>query len=150
VAAIEFALFLPFMAVIILALVDYGYYFYIGVNATEAARAAAVQTSATAASLNGGTGPISCTDPQVIAQVTAAAPAAPAQAAKTYMTNQVNSTISGQTTATIGCALTTTGNQIAFSIQVQVVFAPPSGSVHLGLPRSGNSLVYTTQTIWRR
>ena len=153
VAAIEFALILPFIAVIVLALVDYGYYFYIGINATEAARAAGIQATAAAAALNGGTGPAGvpspCNDVN-ISNVTGPAPAAPAKAAKDYMTAQVNSTIGNNTVATVACALTTSGSQTAFSIRVQVTFAPPSGTVHFGLPRSGNNLVYTTQTLWRR
>ena len=153
VAAIEFALLMPFIAVIVLALVDYGYYFYIGINATEAARAAAVQASATAAAMNGGTGPLGCTtaaDPN-IGLVTNAAPAAPAQAAQDYMTAQVNGTIGGNTTATVGCSTAGSGPsaKIVFSVQVQVLFAPPSGTVHFGLPRSGNNLVYTTTPLWR-
>jgi Flp pilus assembly protein TadG len=154
VAAIEFALILPFIAVIVLALIDYGYYFYIGVNATEAARTAAVQASATAQSLNGNTGPIAppngCSD-LAIGLVTGVSPAAPAKAAKDYMTAQVNSTIGGNTTATVGCSTAGTGLSMktVFSVQVQVVFAPPSGTVHFGLPRSGNNLVYTTKTLWR-
>jgi Flp pilus assembly protein TadG len=149
VAVVELALILPFIAMIVLALVDYGYYFYIGINATEAARTAAVQASDTALAMHGGTGPTSCTDAS-IALVTGAAPAAPAQAAKDYMTAQVNSTIGNNTTATVACAATTTGGQTAFSIQVQVTFAPPSGTVHFGLPRSGTKLVYKTPKLWRR
>jgi Flp pilus assembly protein TadG len=150
VAAIEFALLMPFIAVIVLALVDYGYYFYIGVNATEAARTAAVQASATAAALNGGTGPTGCSDTN-IALVTGAAPAAPAKSAKDYMTAQVSSTLGGNTTATVACSTAGTGgsSKTVFSVQVQVVFAPPSGSVHFGLPRSGTNLVYTTKALWR-
>jgi Flp pilus assembly protein TadG len=155
VAAIEFALILPFIAVIVLALVDYGYYFYIGVNATEAARAAAVQASATAAAMNAGAGPTGCASDPNIGLVTSGSPApsplpAPAQAGVTYMTNQVNSTIGGGTLVLVTCATTTSGAQLAFSIQVQVTFAPPSGTVHFGLPRSGNNLVYTTPKLWRR
>jgi Flp pilus assembly protein TadG len=153
VAAVEFALILPFIAVIVLALVDYGYYFYIGINATEAARTAAVQASTTAAALNAGAGPTSCGDVN-IGQVTNAwngSPAgAPALAARSYMTTQVNSTIGGNTTATIACSTVgTTPAKYMFSIQVTVTFAPPSGSVHFGLPRSGNNLVYKTNTLWR-
>ena len=66
------------------------------------------------------------------------------------MTAQVNSTIGNNTTATVACAPTTSGAQTAFSIQVQVTFAPPSGTVHFGLPRSGTNLVYKTPTLWRR
>ena len=150
VAAIEFALIMPFVAVIVLALVDYGYYFYIGINATEAARTAAVQASASAAAMHGGSGPTSCAD-ATISVVTGAAPAVPAQAAKDYMTAQVNSTIGGNTTATVGCGTAGSGASLkyVFSVQVQVVFAPPSGTVHFGLPRSGSNLVYTTKTLWR-
>lgn len=153
VAAIEFALLLPFIAVIVLALVDYGYYFYIGVNATEAARTAAVQATATAAAMNAGAGPTGCGDTNiglVTNAATATPPGAPAVAAKAYMTAQVNATIGSDTVATVTCAMTTTGNQLAFSTQVQVTFAPPSGTVHFGLPRSGNNLVYSTPLLWRR
>ncbi len=157
VAAIEFALLMPFIAVIVLALVDYGYYFYIGINATEAARVAAVQASTTAAAMNAGAGPAGCTtaaEPN-IGLVVSGSPApsplpAPAQAGKDYMTNQVSSTIGSGTLVLVTCATTTSGSQTAFSIQVQVTFAPPSGSVHFGLPRSGNNLVYNTPLLWRR
>jgi Flp pilus assembly pilin Flp len=151
VAAIEFALLMPFIAVIVLALVDYGYYFYIGLNATEAARTAGVQASATAGAMNGGAGPTGCLTDANIGLVTGAAPAAPAQAAKDYMTAQMNSTLGGNTTATVGCGTAGSGGsaKTVFSVQVQVVFAPPSGTVHFGLPRSGNNLVYTTKTLWR-
>lgn len=153
VAAVEFALILPFIAVIVLALVDYGYYFYIGINATEAARSAAMQASTTAAALNSGSGPTSCSDTN-IGQVTNAwngTPAgAPALAARSYMTTQVNSTIGGNTTASVACSTVgTSPAKYMFSIQVTVTFAPPSGTVHFGLPRSGNKLVYTTKTLWR-
>jgi hypothetical protein len=65
------------------------------------------------------------------------------------MTNQVNSTIGGNTTASIACASVGTPAKYMFSIRVTVTFAPPSGSVHFGLPRSGNNLVYTTKALWR-
>jgi Flp pilus assembly protein TadG len=155
VAAIEFALILPFVAMIVLALIDYGYYFYIGINAAEAARAAAVQASTTAAAMNSGAGPTGCGDAN-IGQVTCCTPTPPSplpadvQAAKDYMTNQVNGTIGGNTSATIGCSTVgATPAKTMFSIQVTVTFAPPSGTVHFGLPRSGNNLVYKTQTLWR-
>jgi Flp pilus assembly protein TadG len=154
VAAIEFALLLPFIAVIVLALVDYGYFFYIGINATEAARTAAVQASATAAAMNAQAGPTGCGDPNiglVTNTATGTPPGAPAQAAKTYMNNQVNATIGNNTTATVACGTAGSGlsAKTVFSVQVQVLFAPPSGTVHFGLPRSGNNLVYTTKTLWR-
>ncbi len=154
VAAIEFALLMPFIAVIVLALVDYGYYFNIGVNATEAARTAAVQASATAAAMNGGAGPTGCGDANIGLVTNAATgtpPGAPALAAKTYMTTQVNATIGNNTTATVVCATAGSGlsAKTVFSVQVQVLFAPPSGTVHFGLPRSGNNLVYTTKALWR-
>jgi Flp pilus assembly protein TadG len=154
VAAIEFALLLPFLVVVVLALIDYGYYFYIGINATEAARAAAVVASTTAAGLNSGSGPLpannGCGDAN-IGQVTGVAPAAPAQAAKDYMTAQLNSTISTNTTATVQCSTagTPTPTKTVFSVQVTVLFAPPSGTVHFGLPRSGSNLSYTTKKLWR-
>ena len=140
---------------IVLALVDYGYYFYIGINATEAARTAAVQASTTAAALHGGTGPTSCNDTNVnIGQVTNAwngSPVgAPELAARSYMTTQVNSTIGGNTTATVGCSPVGSPAKYMFSIQVTVTFAPPSGTVHFGLPRSGANLVYKTPKLWRR
>jgi Flp pilus assembly protein TadG len=154
VAAIEFALIMPFVAVIVLALVDYGYYFYIGINATEAARTAAVQASTTAGAMNGGAGPTGCGDVNInlVTNAATATPAgAPAQAAKTYMTNQVNATMGNNTTATVACGTAGSGAsaKTVFSVQVQVLFAPPSGTVHFGLPRSGSNLVYTTKTLWR-
>src|SRR5205823_6034708 len=112
-------------------------------------RTAAVQASNTAAAMNASAGPTGCADTN-IALVTGAAPAAPAQAGKDYMTNQVNATVGGNTTVTVACAATSSGAQTAFSIQVRVLFAPPSGTVHFGLPRSGSNLVYTTPLLWRR
>jgi Flp pilus assembly protein TadG len=150
VAAIEFALLMPFIAVIVLALVDYGYYFYVGINANEAARTTAVLASTTAQGLNGGNGPTSCNDTN-IALVKGAA-AAPAQAANAYMTAQGNSTMGSNTTATVACSTAggvTTPLKYVFSVTVQVVFAPPSGRAHFGLPRSGTNLVYTTKPLWR-
>ena len=111
VAAIEFALVLPFVAVIVLALVDYGYYFYIGINATEAARAAGVQASATAAALHGGAGPTGCGDATIAPGDGRGACRPGARPAKNYMTNQVNATIGANTTATVRCATTTSGGR---------------------------------------
>ena len=155
VSVVELALILPFIALIVLALVDYGYYFYIGINASEAARTAAVVASNPAAAMHGGTGPTSCTDPSIglvksgLSPVPSPLPA-PAQAGVDYMTNQVNSTIGNGTRVLVNCAPTTAGGQTAFSIQVLVTFAPPSGTVHFGLPRSGTNLLYKTPTLWRR
>jgi Flp pilus assembly protein TadG len=150
VAAVEFALILPFIAVLILAMVDYGYYFYIGINATEAARATAVQMSASAAALNAGAGVSSCSDP-LIATVTGPAPALPAQTAKTYMLTAVNATFAGYTTASFTCTVVT--GKAIFGVVVTVDFPPVSGSVHFGLPRSTTTtghLRYRTPILYRR
>jgi Flp pilus assembly protein TadG len=152
VAAIEFALILPFLTVLILALVDYGYYFYIGVNATEAARATAMQIDTTVAAMNSGTGVASCSD-SAIPTVVQASTAQPNLTAQAYMTNTVNATIGTSTAATITCtpvSSATVPNQPAWSTVITVTFAPPSGTVHFGLPRSGSNLVYTTKALWRR
>ena len=146
VAAIEFALLMPFIAVIVLALVDYGYYFYIGVNATEAARTAAVQAGATAAPMNAGAGVTDCLDP-LIATVKGAS-AAPAKAGVDYMKNNVNAAIGADTTVTVSCVSMGAGNPVAFGVVVQVLFPPPSGAVHFGLPRTGSNLRYTTPILY--
>jgi Flp pilus assembly protein TadG len=150
VAAVEFALILPFIAVLILAMVDYGYYFYIGVNATEAARATAAQMSATAAAMNAGAGVTNCSD-LLIATVTGPAPAIPAQTAKTYMSTTVNAAFAGYTTATFTC--TVVAGRAIFGVVVTVDFPPASGSVHFGLPRSATTpghLRYRTPVLYRR
>ena len=150
VAAIEFALILPFVAVLILALCDYGYYFYIGINATEAARATAVQVSATAAALNGGAGVSNCSTDPLIGTVTGAAPAVPAQTAKNYMLTAVNATFAGYTTATFTCSIV--GGKAIFGTVVTVDFPPASGKLHFGLPASSISgrIRYRTPVLYRR
>jgi uncharacterized membrane protein len=154
VAAVELALILPFLTILVLGLIDYGYFFYIGINATEAARTAAVQASATAAAMNAGAGPANCGDPN-ISLVTSGSPApsplpAPAQAGYDYMKNQVSTAIANDTVVIVSCAtIAGAPAKYVFSIQVVVTFPPPSGSVHFGLPRSGNNLVYTTHALWR-
>jgi Flp pilus assembly protein TadG len=149
VAAIEFALVLPFIAVLILAMCDYGYYFYIGINATEAARTTAVQVTATAAALNAGAGVSSCSDP-LIATVTGAAPAVPAQTAKNYMLTAVNATVAGYTTATFTCTIVT--GKAIFGTVVTVDFPPASGKLHFGLPASSipGRIRYRTPVLYRR
>ena len=152
VAAIEFALILPFIAVLILAMCDYGYYFYIGINATEAARATAVQVSANAAALNAGAGVTSCSDPQ-IATVTGAAPGAatlPAQVARNYMQNTVNTTIANYTTATFTCSVVS--GRALFGVVVTVDFPPASGKLRFGLPASTTAgrVRYRTPVLYRR
>ncbi len=145
VAALEFALLLPFITVLVLALVDYGYYFYIGINATDAARTTAVQASATAAA-NGVT---VCTAANI--STVTGAPGVPAQAAITYMTTSVSAAIGLDTTATITC--TTVSGKPLWGVVVTVDFPPVSGSVHFGLPPStatpGN-LRYRTPILYRR
>ncbi len=149
VAAIEFALIIPFVTILVLALIDYGYYFYIGVNATEAARAAGVQVDTSVAAMNAGAGVANCSDANISTLVTAAT-APPNLTAQAYMTTTINATIGGGTTATIGCAMLGATPKPVWSIVVTVTFAPPSGSVHFGLPASGSNLVYTTHVLWRR
>jgi Flp pilus assembly protein TadG len=147
VAAVEFALILPFIAIIVLATIDYGYYFYIGVNATEAARAAGAQATSTAAAA----GIATCGDANIglVTNVPATSPAAaPTKAGVDYMTNNVSSAIGGDTTVTVGCTMVSA--KPAWSIVVRVAFPPVSGTVHFGLPKSGSNLVYTTPTLWRR
>lgn len=148
VAAVELALILPFLTILVLGLIDYGYFFYIGINATEAARTAAVQASATAAAMNGGTGPANCSDPNI--SLVTSSGSAPAQAGVAYMNAQVSTAIGSDTVVTVSCAtIAGAPAKYVFSIQVVVTFPPPSGSVHFGLPRSGNNLVYTTHPLWR-
>ena len=152
VAAIEFALILPFIAVLILAMCDYGYYFYIGINATEAARATAVQVTTNAAALNAGAGVSNCSDP-LIATVTGAAPGAPtlpAQVAKDYMQSAVNATVAGFTTATFTCTVVT--GKAIFGIVVTVDFPPASGKLRFGLPASSiaGRVRYRTPVLYRR
>jgi Flp pilus assembly protein TadG len=144
VAALEFALLLPFITILVLAMVDYGYYFYIGINATDAARTTAVQASATAAA-NG----VNCTALN-LTTVTGAA-GVPAQAAITYMTTSVNAAIGLDTTATITC--TTVSGAPLWGVVVTIDFPPASGSVHFGLPQSTTTpghLRYRTPILYRR
>jgi Flp pilus assembly protein TadG len=129
VAAVEFALMLPLLVIMMLGTLDYGHYFYVGVNATEAARAGAVQAATSAKTANAG-GPIpNCANAQV-GTVTAAAQAA----AIAYMTTSMGATMAGYTTATASC-VTTPANP-TWKIFVQVDFPPASGIVHPGLPPS--------------
>lgn len=152
VAAVEFALILPFITVLILAMCDYGYYFYIGINATEAARATAAQVTANAAMLNAGAGVTNCSDP-LISTVTGAAPGGstlPAQVAKNYMQTAVNAAFAGYTTASFTCTIVT--GKAIFGTVVTVDFPPASGMVHFGLPASSTAgrIRYRTPVLYRR
>jgi Flp pilus assembly protein TadG len=133
-AAVEFALVLPFIVILMLGMLDYGYYFYVGVNATEAARAAAMQAVQTAQAQHSGAGIANCADASVANVVGPPNPSAPAAAATAYMTTNMNATIAGYTTTTVTCDAKPTNP--SWKVYVQVDFPPASGFMHPGLPAS--------------
>jgi len=155
VAAIEFALILPFMTVLILAMCDYGYYFYIGINATEAARATAAQASSTAAAMYAGAGVPTCTD-LLISNVTGTAAGAPSLTAAAYMTTSVSAAIGLDTTATVNCTMVpqvgVPGGRPLWGVVVTVDFPPASGKLRFGLPASSTPghVRYRTPILYRR
>lgn len=128
-AAVELALTLPIVALIVLGTLDFGYYFYVGVNATEAARMGIMQAVTTARTANAG-GPIpNCANANTPAVITAAQTAAVA-----YMTTNMSATMAGYTTATVTCVAAPANP--TWKIIVQVDFPPASGKVRAGLPPS--------------
>ena len=144
-AAIELALTLPIVALIVLGTLDFGYYFYVGVNATEAARTGIMQAVTSAKTANAG-GPIpNCANANTASVITAAQNAAVA-----YMTANMNATMAGYTTATVTC-VTSPANP-SWKIIVQVDFPPASGKVRLGLPASAiaGRVRYRTPYLIRR
>jgi Flp pilus assembly protein TadG len=152
VAAVEFALILPFITVLILAMCDYGYYFYIGINATEAARATAAQASSTAAAMYAGTGVPTCGD-ALISNVTGSGAGAPSLTAAAYMTTNVSAAIGLETTATVNCTMVPAiGGKPLWGVVVTVDFPPASGKLHFGLPPSSTAgnVRYRTPTLYRR
>jgi Flp pilus assembly protein TadG len=129
-AAVEFALTLPFLVIMLLGTLDYGYYFYVGVNATEAARAGIMRAAQFAKTANAG-GPIPNCTPS--AQVTTVITAGQT-AATDYMTANMGATMAGYTTAVVTC-VTTPANP-SWEISLHVDFPPASRIMHAGLPAS--------------
>jgi Flp pilus assembly protein TadG len=140
VAVVEFALVLPFIVILMLGTLDYGYYFYVGVNATEAGRAAIMNAVSTAKAQHAGAGIANCADAQV-SNVTTGVPSSPPQlAAKAYMTANMSATMAGYTTATVACV--TSPVNPSWKVMVKVDFPPASGFLHPGLPSLSPGLVH--------
>lgn len=144
-AAIELALTLPIVALIVLGTLDYGYFFYVGVNATEAARTGIMQAVTSAKTANAGAPIPNCANANTPNVITAAQTAAVA-----YMTTNMNATMAGYTTATVTC-VTNPANP-SWKIIVQVDFPPASGHVRAGLPASAiaGRVRYRTPYLIRR
>jgi Flp pilus assembly protein TadG len=147
VAALEFALLLPILIMLSLCTLDYGYYFWVGINATEAARAASMTASSQAATKNAGAGITLCTDLTVPSVVTAAQ-----TAATDYMKNNMNTTMQGYTTATVTCTTQAPVVGIVWKTVVNVDFPPPSGVMHFGLPNSSTAghILFPTKALYRK
>ena len=111
-AAIEFALSLLILLPLVLGILDYGYYFYVSMAATEATRLAARATGNTVVGSCTSTGPV------IVAQT------AGTNAARTYLTTIGMGTPANLTT-TILCLTGTPGPK--WSVQVQVDFKPAVG-----------------------
>ena len=137
--ALEFALSLFFLVPLLLGTLDYGYYFWIGVNAMEAAHAgalAAAQTSGLtgcpAAAVGSALAPGSCgTAPNPLTAKYNACVAVTTQMAHTPLS------ASYVTLPTNGC-LTTPVNP-AWQLQVQVDFPPAVGFLNPWMPASSTA-----------
>jgi Flp pilus assembly protein TadG len=93
-AALELALVLPFLLFFTLGLIEYGRYFWVAVNAVEAANAgimAAAQTGAGASV------------PNCASALATTATTAGQAAATTYLTSSMNATYAGYATVTVNC-----------------------------------------------
>jgi Flp pilus assembly protein TadG len=155
VAAIELALVLPFLLLLSLGALDYGYYFWVGINATEAARAASMTASTQAALQHAGAGITVCGDLAVPGVITTAQ-----TAANTYMTANTNATLGAAyvagatyTSATVTCTTQAPVVGIVWKTVVTVDFPPPSRVMHFGLPVSGTNsqhIAFTTKPLYRK
>ena len=142
VAAIEFALILPFIVVVVLALIDYGYYFYIGINAEEAARAGVRQAVLFPGAINCAAGGPAITAGQATASGTGLGCAG--GAASCYM-NEPPLSMGSNTTVTLTC-LTPPAAPVdpTWRIRVQVDFVPAVGFLKALMPAgSGSTIRYT-------
>lgn len=135
-AAIEFALSLLFLIPLMLGTLDYGYYFWVAVNATEAAREGSIAMART----GNAAGRSSCSDAAASPTVAATTGAGQTRALA-YLTNNA-STLVPYTTVTVSCVDTTTSPSVVPSISpswrivVQIDFPPVVGWVRAGMPAS--------------
>jgi len=149
VAVLEFTLSLVFLAPLLMAALTFGYYFYVGSNAEEAARQGLKQASI----LGGGlacAAPPACNpavNPFVTAPATLATCAAgTGPAAACYMhADPLFLGGASNTNVTCRCANTPVGPQ--YTIIVQVDFAPSMGSFRYVLPAGSGTNVRYTATI---
>lgn len=129
-AALELALSLTFLVPLMMGMLDFGYYFYIGTNAEEAARASA------RALVNAGTSP--CGTPgatlaranELIVASGGAGPLCIGGAAYCYMNESplFMGGLGGPTTVTVTCtAAPPPGVDPTWTVQVQVDFVPSLG-----------------------
>jgi Flp pilus assembly protein TadG len=91
-AALELALMLPFLVFFTLGLIEYGRYFWIAVNAVDAANAGMIATVQAASAV-----------PNCASPLAAAPPPLGRAAALTYLTNSMNATYAGYATVTVAC-----------------------------------------------
>ena len=140
-AALEFSISLIFLVPLLLGIVDVGYYFWIAVNATEAANEGAKAASRL------GAGVALCTAGTVPGITTSAQ-----GVATTYLTNSLPAGV-GTRAAYVECrSLDVVGDTVAWRTRVQVDYRPPIGIVRVGMKPSTvvtpNGVMFTTPWIY--
>jgi Flp pilus assembly protein TadG len=132
--AVEFALSLFFLVPLLLGTLDYGYYFWVGVNAMEAARAGARKAVNSGPGLTSCVGGVMNNNPAIDA--TARSDGATVAIAQM---GHVFATPATYTTVVQTCTLVGVANIPAWSIQVQIDFPPAVGFLNPWMPASPNT-----------
>jgi Flp pilus assembly protein TadG len=138
-AALEFALSLIFLIPLLLGTLDYGYYFWVGVNAVEAAK------EGVAAAARAGNGVPNCGSPLAAAPTVAGSARATA-----YLINSVGAAMAANATVTVTCVAAPVNP--SWRIVVQMDFPPAVGFVRVGMPTSAiaGRVRFRTQPLVRR
>jgi TadE-like protein len=130
VAALELALSLTFLVPLMMGMLDFGYYFYVGTNAEEAARAG-VRALVNAGTAKCGTpGALTAMANELIVPTLGPGPACNGGAAYCYMNEPplLMGGLGGPTTVTVTC--TPSPPEVVdptWTVQVQVDFVPSTG-----------------------
>ena len=115
----EFALVLPLLVLMLLGMMDYGWYFFVEINTSAAAREGARTAT---------TFPGSCPNP-----------AASSAAASAVTSRIADIGYAATTTVTTTCSTLADGDP-QFEVQVQVLFPQLTGFTLLPMPRQGNDV----------
>jgi Flp pilus assembly protein TadG len=128
--AVEFAFSLFFLIPLLLGMLDYGYYFWIGVNAVQAANAGLRAATTPPGSLLP-----TCNGTGAAIAATAAANAAATAAVTAQMTNGLPAGFAAYTTTPVNDCITAPSDP-SWNIQVQVDFPPVVGFLNPWMPAS--------------